>query len=197
PEALTRPKIQRARGKVAFSQPSPYFTWRTGKQELIDYFRELASPAWADAVRPNLWPNTPDIFPEFLQRGGPAAFRIRLVLAAMLGASWGLYSGFELCYRTVLQGEEYRDSAKYPLVRWRTRVGRDPRPLGRPLNALRAEEVALQRDDGLDFFDCDDEQVLFFGKRPADGTSQALVAVSLDPYQPHSTTLTLPLERYG
>jgi len=196
-EAFTRPKIQRALGKVGFSQTYTYFTWRTGKEELIDYFRELASPAWADAVRPNLWPNTPDIFPEFLQRGGAAAFRIRLVLAAMLGASWGLYSGFELCDGTVLQGEEYRDSEKYQLVDWRTRVRCDLRPLVRTLNTLRIEEAALQRDDGLDFFECDDEQVLFFGKRTADGTSQVLVAVSLDPYQPHSTTLTLPLERYG
>jgi starch synthase (maltosyl-transferring) len=196
-EAFTRPKIQRALGKVGFSQTYTYFTWRTGKQELIDYFRELARPAWADAVRANLWPNTPDIFPEFLQRGGPPAFRIRLVLAAMLGASWGMYSGFELCDGTVLHGEEYRDSEKYQLVDWRTRVRCDLRPLVRTLNALRAEEPALQRDDGLCFHSCDDEQVLFFGKRTADGTSQVLVAVSLDPYQPHTPTLEVPLERYG
>ena len=196
-EAFTRPKIQRALGKVGFSQTYTYFTWRTGKQELIDYFQELGRPAWADAVRANLWPNTPDIFPEFLQRGGPAAFRIRLVLAAMLGASWGIYSGFELGDGTVLQGEEYRDSEKYQLVDWRTRVRCDLRPLVGTLNALRSEEPALQRDDGLAFYPCDDEQVLFFGKRTADGTSQVLVAVSLDPYQPHTPTLTVPLDRYG
>ena len=196
-EAFTRPKIQRALGKVGFSQTYTYFTWRTGKQELIDYFQELGRPAWADAVRANLWPNTPDIFPEFLHRGGPAAFRIRLVLAAMLGASWGIYSGFELGDGTVLQGEEYRDSEKYQLVDWRTRVRCDLRPLVGTLNALRSEEPALQRDDGLTFHPCDDEQVLFFGKRTADGTSQVLVAVSLDPYQPHTPTLTVPLDRYG
>ena len=196
-EAFTRPKIQRALGKVGFSQTYTYFTWRNGKQELTDYFRELRSPAWADAVRPNLWPNTPDIFPEFLQRGGPPAFRIRMVLAATLGASWGMYSGYELCDGTVLQGEEYRDSEKYQLVDWRTRVRSDLRPLVRTLNTLRSEEAALQWDDGLSFFDCDDDQVLFYGKRTADGSSQVLVAVSLDPYQARTPTLVLPLERYG
>ena len=57
--------------------------------------------------------------------------------------------------------------------------------------------AALQSEEGLEFFECDDPQVIFHGKRTEDGTSQVLVAVSLDPYRTHTATLQLPLERYG
>ena len=54
-------------------------------------------PPVSDFFRPNLWPNTPDILPEFLQFGGRPAFALRLVLAATLGASYGIYGpAFEL-----------------------------------------------------------------------------------------------------
>jgi starch synthase (maltosyl-transferring) len=196
-EAFTRPKLMRALAKLGFSQSYTYFTWRNHKQELTDYFRELRQPEWADALRPNLWPNTPDILHEVLQNGGPPAFRLRVALAATLGASYGIYSGYEFCDAGVLQGEEYRDSEKYQLVDWRNRRSGDIRDFITRLNAVRHAEAALQRDDGLEFFECDDPQVLFYGKRTPEGTSQVLVAVSLDPYRPHTTTLSLPVERYG
>jgi starch synthase (maltosyl-transferring) len=196
-EAFTRPKLMRALAKLGFSQSYTYFTWRNHKQELTEYFLQLRQPEWADALRPNLWPNTPDILPEFLQRGGPPAFRLRVALAATLGASYGIYSGYEFCDAAVLQGEEYRDSEKYQLVDWRKRRSGDIRDLIRRLNEVRHAERALERDDGLEFFPCDDPQVIFYGKRTPDGSSQVLVAVSLDPYASHTTTLSLPLERYG
>jgi starch synthase (maltosyl-transferring) len=148
-------------------------------------------------MRPNLWPNTPDILPEFLQRGGPPAFRIRVALAATLGASYGIYSGYEFCDAAVLQGEEYRDSEKYQLVDWRARRSGDIREWIRRLNDVRHAEPALQSDAGLEFFTCDDPQVIFYGKRTEDGSSQVLVAVSLDPYRTHTAELQLPLQRYG
>jgi len=196
-EAFTRPKLMRALAKAGFSQSYTYFTWRNHKRELTEYFQELRRPEWADAMRPNLWPNTPDILPEFLQRGGPPAFRIRVALAATLGASYGIYSGYEFCDAAVLQGEEYRDSEKYQLVDWRARRSGDIREWIRRLNEIRHAEAALQSDEGLEFFECDDPQVIFYGKRTEDGTSQVLVAVSLDPYRTHTAQLRLPLERYG
>ncbi|MGZ6130483.1 MAG: alpha-1,4-glucan--maltose-1-phosphate maltosyltransferase [Myxococcaceae bacterium] len=196
-EAFTRPKLMRALAKLGFSQSYTYFTWRNHKRELTEYFQELRRPEWADALRPNLWPNTPDILPELLQRGGPPAFRIRVALAATLGASYGIYSGYEFCDAAVLKGEEYRDSEKYQLVDWRTRRSGDIREWIRRLNEIRHAEPALQRDEGLHFLECDDPQVLFYGKRIEDGSSQVLVAVSLDPYRTHTAELQLPLERYG
>jgi starch synthase (maltosyl-transferring) len=196
-EAFTRPKLMRALAKVGFSQSYTYFTWRNHKHELTEYFEELRRPEWANAMRPNLWPNTPDILPEFLQRGGPPAFRIRVVLAATLGASYGIYSGYEFCDAGVLQGEEYRDSEKYQLVDWRIRRSGDIREWIRRLNEIRHAEPALQSDDGLQFFECDDSQVISYGKRTEDGASQVLVAVSLDPYRTHTAELQLPLQRYG
>jgi starch synthase (maltosyl-transferring) len=196
-EAFTRPKLMRALAKLGFSQSYTYFTWRNHKRELTEYFQELRRPEWADAMRPNLWPNTPDILPELLQRGGPPAFRIRVALAATLGASYGIYSGYEFCDAAVLQGEEYRDSEKYQLVDWRARRSGDIREWIRRLNEVRHAEPALQSDEGLEFFTCDDPQVIFYGKRTEDGSSQVLVAVSLDPYRTHTAELQLPLQRYG
>ena len=187
-EAFTRPKLMRALAKLGFSQSYTYFTWRNHKRELTEYFQELRRPEWADAMRPNLWPNTPDILPEFLQRGGPPAFRIRVALAATLGASYGIYSGYEFCDAAVLHGEEYRDSEKYQLVDWRARRSGDIREWIGRLNEIRHAEPALQSDEGLEFFECDDPQVIFYGKRTDDGTSQVLVAVSLDPYRTHTAS---------
>ena len=196
-EAFTRPKLMRALAKAGFSQSYTYFTWRNHRRALTEYLEELRRPEWADALRPSLWPSTPDILPEVLQRGGPPAFRIRVALAATLGASYGIYSGYEFCDAGVLQGEESRDSEKYQLVDWRVRRSGDIRDWIARLNAVRHAEPALQRDDGLEFLACDDAQVLFYGKRTEDGSSQVLVAVSLDPYRSHTAELRLPLRRYG
>ena len=97
----------------------------------------------------------------------------------------------------MLQGEEYRDSEKYQLVDWRARRSGDIREWIRHLNEIRHAEPALQSDEGLEFFECDDPQVIFYGKRTEDGSSQVLVAVSLDPYRTHTVELQLPLQRYG
>jgi starch synthase (maltosyl-transferring) len=96
-EAFTRPKLMYYLAKLGFTQSYTYFTWRNAKEELVDYFTELTRTEAAEFFRPNLFANTPDILHAYLQRGGPPAFRIRLVLAATLGATYGIYSGFELC----------------------------------------------------------------------------------------------------
>src|SRR5207247_2677033 len=74
-EAFTRPKMMAKLAEVGFSQSYTYFTWRTEKHELVDYLTELTSPPLADYMRPNFWPNTPDILSGPLRRGAPAAFR--------------------------------------------------------------------------------------------------------------------------
>ncbi len=117
-EAFTRPHVMYRLAKVGFSQSYTYFAWRNTKQELTDYFNELTQTEVREYLRPNLWPNTPDILPEFLQVGGRPAFMIRLILAATLGSSYGIYGpAYELCENTPYQqgSEEYLNSEKYEL----------------------------------------------------------------------------------
>ncbi|HEU5360336.1 MAG TPA: alpha-1,4-glucan--maltose-1-phosphate maltosyltransferase, partial [Candidatus Deferrimicrobiaceae bacterium] len=97
-EAFTRPKVMYRLAKVGFTQSYTYFAWRNSKWELMDYFRELTKTDVREYFRASLWPNTPDILTEQLQFGGRPAFMTRLVLAATLGASYGIYGpAFELC----------------------------------------------------------------------------------------------------
>src|SRR5207248_2250124 len=120
-EAFTRPKVMYRLAKVGFSQSYTYFSWRNTAYELYQYFTELAQPPIREFFRPNLWPNTPDILTEYLQHGGRPAFQARLILAATLGASYGIYGpAFELCeHRPRSEGsEEYLDSEKYEIRSW-------------------------------------------------------------------------------
>jgi starch synthase (maltosyl-transferring) len=191
--------------KLGFDQSYTYFTWRNTKQELVDYFTELTRAPARDYFRPNLWPNTPDILPEFLQYGGRPAFALRVALAATLGANYGIYGpAFELLEHEPREpgSEEYRDSEKYQLRAW---------DLGRPdgladyitrLNRIRREQRALQADRSLCFHDVDNELLLCFSKTAGDdgdddpGDSIVVVA-NLDPHHAQAGWITLPLERFG
>ena len=94
-EAFTRPKVMYSLAQAGFDQSYTYFTWRNTRDELTEYLTELTQTEVREFFRPNLWPNTPDILPELLQYGGRSAFMSRFVLAATLGASYGIYSGYE------------------------------------------------------------------------------------------------------
>ena len=115
-EAFTRPAMMHGLGAVGFHQSYTYFTWRTGKRELEDYLLEVSSES-DHLMRPNFFVNTPDILHAYLQYGGPAAFKIRAVLAATGSPSWGVYAGFELFEHVAVKpgSEEYLDSEKYQI----------------------------------------------------------------------------------
>jgi starch synthase (maltosyl-transferring) len=148
--------------------------------------------------RGNLFPNTPDILPEFLQRGGRAAFQIRAVLAATLSSVYGIYSGFELCEGTPLPGrEEYMDSEKYEIKAWDWDRPGNIRPLVTRLNAVRRANPALHEYDNLRFYGADNDSVLFYGKMTPDLTNLVFVAVSLDPFSPQESPLHFPLDQMG
>src|SRR5262249_51947425 len=119
-EAFTRPKVMRYLAKGGFSQSYTYFTWRNTKAELTEHFTELTQSEVREYLRPNLFVNTPDILTEYLQFGGRAAFQARLVLAATLGATYGIFGpSFELGENQALPGtEDYRDSEKYQIRSW-------------------------------------------------------------------------------
>jgi starch synthase (maltosyl-transferring) len=192
-EAFTRPKMMRRLAKVGFTQSYTYFTWRNTKPELIEYLTELTRTEMREYFRPNFFANTPDILPPFLQTGGRPAFMIRLVLAATLGSSYGIYNGYELCENRALpETEEYADSEKYQYKVWDwDRPGHIKDFIAR-INSIRRENAALHEFLDLRFLPVDDEQVLFYSKTSADGRNRLVIVVSLDPFNPHDVAVELP-----
>ena len=176
-EAFTRPAMMTTLGKVGFSQSYTYFTWKNSKAELVELVEQLRS--WRDYVRPNLWPNTPDILHAMLVGGGRPAFESRLVLAATLSPSYGIYSGFEACENTPLRegSEEYLDSEKYELKERRL-VG-PLLPLVKKLNEVRRARPALREGNGVRWLETLDDGLV--GYALGAGPDTVLVVVNIDP----------------
>jgi starch synthase (maltosyl-transferring) len=198
-EAFTRPKIMRRLAKLGFTQSYTYFTWRNSKQELTEYFTELSQPESTDIFRPNLWTNTPDILHAYLQQGGRPAFIVRAILAATLGANWGVYGpAFELIERTPREpgSEEYLDSEKYELKRWDLDHPDSIRQLLTKLNRMRHDQPALHRTGQLAFHSIDNDQMLAYSKRSPDAGSVVLAVVNLDPHGAHSGQLEIPHDQF-
>jgi starch synthase (maltosyl-transferring) len=199
-EAFTRPAVMKRLAKAGFSQSYTYFTWRNSARELAEYLTELSSTEMVDYFRPNFWVNTPDILHAFLQHGGPGAFRLRLVLAALTAPSWGMYSGYELYENIAVRegSEEYLNSEKYQV---RTRDWNDPRslaPMVATVNAIRRrhrEAIALLRT--LHVHHIDSEHMLCVSRMSDDGSDVLLVIVNLDPYSAHEATTWLDLAALG
>ena len=199
-EAFTRPKVMYRLAKLGFTQSYTYFAWRNTGPEITGYFQELGRPPISDFFRANLWPNTPDILTEHLQHGGPAAFAARLVLAATLGASYGIYGPpFERMEHEPREpgSEEYRDSEKYQIRTW----GPDPAgtlvELVTRVNRIRREHPALQDDRGLAFHRLDNETLLAYSKSTPDRANTILTVVNLDPHDTQSGWTDLDLTALG
>jgi len=196
-EAFTRPKVMYQLAKLGFTQSYTYFTWRNTKWELTEYFTELTRTQAAEFFRPNLWPNTPDILGAYLQAGGRPAFAIRLILAATLGANYGIYGpAFELLEHEPREpgSEEYRDSEKYQVRRWDLHHPDSLRPVITLVNSCRRENRALQSDRGLHFHGVDNDRLICFSKRAPEDENVVIVVVSLDPYQTQRGWVHLDLD---
>jgi starch synthase (maltosyl-transferring) len=196
-EAFTRPAVMNGLGKVGFTQSYTYFTWRTTAWEMRQYMEQLLTTI--DWMRPNFWPNTPDILHESLQHGGPPMFRIRAVLASMLTPSWGMYSGYELFEHVPRPGaEEYIDNEKFELKPrdWAAaeRTGRSLAPYITRLNQIRDENPALHWLRNLRFHDIDNDSLLCFSKRDPDTGNTVLVVITFDSttVQWGNTVLNMP-----
>ncbi|MGX7824749.1 alpha-1,4-glucan--maltose-1-phosphate maltosyltransferase [Actinokineospora sp. 24-640] len=200
-EAFTRPARLYGLAKLGFTQSYTYFTWRTSKQELIDFGVEIA--AHVDEARPNLFVNTPDILHASLQHGGPAMFAIRAALAATMSPTWGVYAGYELFEGAAVRegSEEYLDSEKYQL---RPRDfggalagGQSLQPWITRLNAIRRVHPALQQLRTLRFHHIDNDALIAYSKvDPATGDTVVCV-VTLDPHAPQEGTLYLDTAALG
>jgi len=188
-EAFTRPAMMRALAKAGFNQSYTYFTWKNTRRELEEYVTELATET-ADYLRPNFFVNTPDILHEYLQFGGAPAFEARLVLAATLSPSYGIYSGYEGFENVAVRpgSEEYLDSEKYELKR-RTLDG-PLLPLVRRLNEIRRANRSLQRIDNVTFLETANEWLIAYVKRSEEDT--VIVCVNLDPNGPREGLAIVP-----
>ena len=197
-EAFTKPAMMARLGKVGYSQSYTYFTWRNTKAELQAYFSELNQPPWSHCYRPNFFVNTPDINPFFLHESGRPGFLIRAALATMGSGLWGMYSGFELCESAPIPGkEEYLDSEKYEIrPRDYTAPGNIIAEIAQ-LNRIRRLNPALQTHLGVAFFNCYNDNILYFAKRTPDRQNYILVAINLDPYNAQEANFELPLWELG
>ncbi|KZD12750.1 alpha-1,4-glucan--maltose-1-phosphate maltosyltransferase [Oceanibaculum pacificum] len=197
-EAFTRPKMMKRLAKAGFTQSYSYFTWRNTKRELTEYLTELTREECRHYMRPNFFANTPDINPRYLQTSGRPGFQTRLFLAATLGASYGLYNGFELCEAEPMPGkEEYLNSEKYEIRAWDWEQPGHIRADIAFVNALRQANPALQRLTGLEFYNVWNDSILYYGKRTDDLSNFLLFAVNLDPVNPQAGHFEVPLWEFG
>ncbi len=201
-EAFTRPAMMHTLAQIGFHQSYTYFTWRNNAAEITDYMLELSGPA-AAYMRPNFFTNTPDILHEYLQHGGPAAFKVRAALAAMLSPSWGIYSGYELCENTPVRpgSEEYLDSEKYQYKpRDWDRAQQAPdgiAPFITRLNAIRKAHPATHWLRNLRFHHVDQPELICFSKRSQRDADTVLVVMNLDPHTPREATVWLDMPALG
>ncbi len=199
-EAFTRPKVMYRLAKLGFSQSYTYFAWRNTKQELTEYLTELTQTGVAEFFRPNFWPNTPDILTEYLQTGRRAAFAVRLVLAATLSASYGIYGpAYELMEHTPLEpgSEEYRDSEKYEIRSWDLERPDSLAPLVGAMNRIRRENPALHDNRSLRFHEIANDGLLAYSKATPDRSNVIVVIANLDQRTAQSGWTDLDLEELG
>lgn len=198
-EAFTRPNVMYRIAKAGFSQSYTYFTWRITKQEITGYMEELTRTEVAEIMRPNFWPNTPDILPEHLQYGGRPMFIIRAVLAATLSSNFGIYGpAFELCVSDPVPGkEEYRNSEKYEIKQWNWDAEGNLKDILARINGIRKQNPALQITRNVVFCATNNEKILCYYKSTGDYSNIILVVVTLDAYHKQSGTVRVPLSELG
>jgi starch synthase (maltosyl-transferring) len=209
-EAFTRPAMMQGLGAIGFHQSYTYFTWRNAKWEIEEYLTELSHET-DHLMRPNFFVNTPDILHAYLQYGGPAAFKIRAVVAATGSPTWGMYAGFELFEHVAVRpgSEEYLDSEKYQIrIRDWERAEDEHRSLApyvTQLNAIRRAHPALQQLRNVAIHHSDDENILVFSKSAVASTGSpdekvadtVIVVVNLDPHGARETMVHLDLPALG
>ena len=203
-EAFTRPPVMAKLAEVGFTQSYTYFAWRTEKWELEQYVTELAHGPTVDYMRPNFWPNTPDILAGPLRNGLPSAFGLRLLLAATMSPSYGIYSGYELCENEPASdvNEEYLHSEKYELRPRQWDTPGSLAPFITQVNDIRHRHRAFAELRTIAFHDTDNENVIVYSKTAPSTTEGAaadvmLCVVNLDPDHWQEATVSLDLDALG
>ncbi len=198
-EAFTRPKLMYQLAMQGFSQSYTYFTWRNTKYEITTYCEELVNSRAREFFRPNFWPNTPDILPEYLQIAPKSGFIQRLALAATLSSNYGIYGpAYELMENkpTAPGKEEYLNSEKYEIKNWNIKAGKNLKKVISRINKIRKENKALHNTHSLKFHDINNEALICFSKTTESLDNIILVVVNLDPHHIQSGWINLPLEKF-
>ena len=196
-EAFTRPRVMYQLAKLGFTQSYTYFAWKNTSAELTEYFTELTQTPVREFFRPNIWPNTPDILNEYLQKGRRPAFATRFILAATLGANYGIYGpAFELYENRPIEAgsEEYLNSEKYEVRVWDTNNPNSLKDLITRVNAVRKASPALDGDWTLRFHPVDNEQLIAYSKVSEDFSDKILMVVNLDPHNRQSGWVSVALK---
>lgn len=199
-EAFSRPAVMQRLAKLGFSQSYTYFTWRNTRWELEEYLRELSQSPVVDYMRPNFWPNTPDILPEPLQSGRRSTFMLRVALAATMSSNYGIYGpAYELMEHVPVAAgsEEYLDSEKYQLRAWQLDQPHSLKPFISRLNRIRQQNTALQQMRLTTIHHADNEEIFVFSKRSAAHDNFILVVANLDPEHTQASMVNLDLEALG
>jgi starch synthase (maltosyl-transferring) len=198
-EAFTRPKVMAKLAEVGFSQSYTYFTWRDTRHELTEYLTELSQGPTADYMRPNFWPNTPDILAGPLRNGPPSAFAMRFLLAATMTPNYGVYSGYELFENAPASdtNEEYLNSEKYEIKHRDWDAGHSLTPFITMVNGIRRRHRAFDELRTIRFHNVDNPNLIAYSKATPDGSDVVLTVVNLDPHRWHEGLLDLDLTELG
>ena len=190
--------MMHALAKAGYTQSYTYFTWRNAKQEMTEYLTELSQSEMREYFRANFFTNTPDILPPILQQGGRPAFKFRVVLAATLSPSYGIYSSYELCENRALpEREEYLDSEKYEIKVWDWDRPGNIREYITRIKHIRRDNPALHELENLRLYHADNDHIVFYGKTTADKRNTILVAVNMNPFDTQEATLHIPIHDFG
>jgi starch synthase (maltosyl-transferring) len=190
-EAFTKRAMMRALAKLGFTQSYTYFTWKNARWELEEYINELAHTEEREYFRPNFFVNTPDILTDYLAEGGPPAFAPRLLLAATLSPTYGVYSGFEHFEHVQRPGsEEYIDNEKYELKD--RRLDGPLLPLIQRVNQIRRDNPALQRLENVRFLETQNDALVAYAKRA--GSNVVITVVNVDPHAAQEGLVAVPYE---
>ncbi len=194
-EAFTKPKVMQQLAKQGYTQSYTYFTWRNTKHELIEYMTELTQTEQREFMRPNFWPNTPDINPYHLQGANDSKHIQRYVLAATLSSNIGIYGPvFEYMISDAIPGkEEYLNSEKFQLCHYDWTIENKLTTLIGKVNHIRKENEALQQTNNIKFCQIENDNLLAFYKWNQDKSNQLLIIISLDQYYAQQGNIQLPL----
>jgi starch synthase (maltosyl-transferring) len=198
-EAFTRPKIMHQLAKQGYTQSYTYFTWRDSKHELIEYINELTKTDQKEYMRPNFWPNTPDINPYHLQGAPESKYIQRYALAATLSSNIGIYGPvFEQMIDTPIVGkEEYYMSEKFQLCNYDWFKENKVTFLISKINQIRKENESYQQTNNIQFLETGNEKLMAFYKWNDDNSNETLTVISLDAYHSQSGSVQLPLNELG
>ena len=198
-ESFTRPKIMQQLAKQGYSQSYSYFTWRNSKHELIAYVNDLTKNNQREYMRPNFWPNTPDINPFHLQGANESKYIQRYVLAATLSSNTGIYGPvFEHMISDALpEKEEYLNSEKFQICDYDWTKENKLIHIITSVNKIRQENEALQQTNNIQFCTVENENLIAFYKWNDARTNELLIVVNLDHYNTQQANVQLPLHDLG